>query len=232
LALPGYELIQLGTDGGFIEQPQTLDELLLVPGERADIAVVAKDGAMDPLDWETLPYDRGHGTGDLPAASVFELRPIGDTPIETPLLPDEFLSIPPLGAATVMRELKLDESMMGAHGGHGSAMGPVFSINGHVYPDGERFLANLGDVEEWSVVNTTEMDHPFHLHGFRFQVVSNDGVPPPYLAWHDTVNVPANETVKLRLHLEDHPGTWMFHCHILEHAERGMMGELEVRGAE
>ncbi len=49
------------------------------------------------------------------------------------------------------------------------------------------------------------------------------------MAWRDTVNIPAEQTVKIRLRLEDNPGTWMFHCHILEHAERGMMGELHVR---
>lgn len=117
----------------------------------------------------------------------------------------------------------------GTHAGHGSGpMGPLFSFNGKVYPQGERFAATLGAVEEWSLVNATEMDHPFHLHGFRFQVVSEDGMAPAFNAWHDTINVPADKTVVLRVRLEDHPGTWMFHCHILEHAERGMMGELEV----
>ena len=108
-------------------------------------------------------------------------------------------------------------------------MGPVFSINGEVFPSVTPMVATLGAVEEWSLVNTTTMDHPFHLHGFRFQVVSVDGVAPGFMAWRDTVNIPAEQTVKIRLRLEDNPGTWMFHCHILEHAERGMMGELHVR---
>ena len=123
--------------------------------------------------------------------------------------------------------------MMGGgmhHGGTttGSAtgsMGPVFSFNGEVFPKITPLKAKLGDVEDWSLVNTTMMDHPFHLHGFRFQVVSNIGEP---LAWRDTLNVPANQTVQIRVRLDDHAGMWMFHCHILEHAERGMMGELDV----
>lgn len=120
----------------------------------------------------------------------------------------------------------------GGHGaGHGTSaaeMAPVFSINGKAYPAAEPLRARLGTVEEWTIVNTTEMDHPFHLHGFRFQVVFADGEKPGLVAWRDTVNIPAEQTLKLRLRLEDNPGTWMFHCHILEHAERGMMGELEV----
>jgi FtsP/CotA-like multicopper oxidase with cupredoxin domain len=72
------------------------------------------------------------------------------------------------------------------------------------------------------------MDHPFHLHGFRFQLVSEGGTAPAFEAWRDTINVPAKTTSILRVRFDDHPGTWMFHCHILEHAERGMAGELVV----
>ena len=93
---------------------------------------------------------------------------------------------------------------------------------------GEPFMSTLETVEEWAVVNDTEMDHPFHVHGFRFQLVDATGAPER--ACRDTVNVPAKTTVRLRMRLEDHPGRWMFHCHILEHAERGMMGEFEVSG--
>ena len=117
---------------------------------------------------------------------------------------------------------------MGGHAGHG-AMGPVFTINGRAYPDTERLQATLGAVEDWAIVNNTEMDHPFHLHGFRFQVVTEGAVGPAFRAWRDTINVRANSTSILRVRFDDQPGTWMFHCHILEHAERGMAGELMVR---
>jgi FtsP/CotA-like multicopper oxidase with cupredoxin domain len=72
------------------------------------------------------------------------------------------------------------------------------------------------------------MDHPFHLHGFFFQVLSRGGAPEPYRAWKDTVNVPARTTVRLSVRFEGHPGLWMYRCHILEHGERGMAGELNV----
>jgi len=107
-------------------------------------------------------------------------------------------------------------------------MATVFSINGEVFPDVTPLAGTLGTVEEWSVVNMTEMDHPFHLHGFRFQVVSEGGVAPAFIGWRDSINIPADKTVNFRVQLEDNPGSWMFHCHILEHAERGMMGQLNV----
>ena len=71
------------------------------------------------------------------------------------------------------------------------------------------------------------MDHPFHLHGMFFQVLDVDGVPPAQAGWKDTVNVPQRKTLRFAVRYGE-PGMWMYHCHILEHAERGMMGELMV----
>ncbi len=234
LALPGHRLIQIGTDGGLLSAPREADELLLVPGERADVLVIATGEANASMEWMSLRYDRGHGTGELPDAVVFQMKHGGDAPIMTPALPDSFMPIAALPEAAVKRELKLEESMdMGgshgsAHGSSTTGMAPVFSINGQIYPDATPFTAALNAVEEWQIVNTTEMDHPFHLHGFRFQVVSVEGVAPGFIAWRDSINIPAEKTVTFRVRLEDNPGKWMFHCHILEHAERGMMGELDV----
>jgi FtsP/CotA-like multicopper oxidase with cupredoxin domain len=232
LTLPGHRLIQIGSDGGLLTAPFERDDLLLVPGERVDVVVTATGDEGEALDWKTLRYNRGHGTGNLPDAVVFQMRNDEAAPVSTPPVPASLATIPELPRATVQRELRLEESMGGgAHAGHGSGgamMAPVFSINGQVYPDATPLRALLETVEEWSIVNTTEMDHPFHLHGFRFQVVSENGVAPGFTAWRDSINVPAEQTVVFRVRLEDHPGTWMFHCHILEHAEHGMMGELEV----
>ncbi len=230
LALPGKSFNLIGTDGGLLETPRKLRELLLVPGQRADVLVAADDAADAALEWQTLPYDRGHGTGALPESAVFQMRSTADDAVTTPSVPSELATIEPLSEPTVRRRFELEESM-GAHSGHmgSSGMGAVFSINGFVYPDVENLSSALDTVEEWSIVNTTTMDHPFHLHGFRFQVRSDDGAAPDFLAWRDTVNVRAETTTRFRVKLEDNAGTWMFHCHILEHAERGMMGELEVQ---
>jgi FtsP/CotA-like multicopper oxidase with cupredoxin domain len=92
--------------------------------------------------------------------------------------------------------------------------------------------ATQGQVEFWDIVNNTSMDHPFHIHGTQFQLESRDAAgvvtPAPYRAWLDTVNVPARQsaTIKVRQTMS---GKRMFHCHILEHEDAGMMGVLEVR---
>jgi FtsP/CotA-like multicopper oxidase with cupredoxin domain len=103
-------------------------------------------------------------------------------------------------------------------------------INGRIF-DMSRVdvSAPLGATEIWGVENLVGMDHPFHLHGFRFQVLERNGVAEPYRSWKDTVNVPKHETVRFIVRYDDFSGKWMFHCHILDHEDHGMMGILEVR---
>ena len=89
--------------------------------------------------------------------------------------------------------------------------------------------ARLGATEIWEVENLVGMDHPFHLHGFQFQVLDRGGVPEPFVSWKDSVNVPRNSKVRIIVRFEDFAGKWMFHCHILDHEDMGMMGILELR---
>jgi FtsP/CotA-like multicopper oxidase with cupredoxin domain len=103
-------------------------------------------------------------------------------------------------------------------------------INHHHFdPDRVDISARLGDTELWAIQNLDGMDHPFHLHGFRFQVLERNGAPEPFPAWEDTVNIPKGQSVLLIVRYQDHPGKRMFHCHILDHEDYGMMGILEVR---
>jgi FtsP/CotA-like multicopper oxidase with cupredoxin domain len=93
------------------------------------------------------------------------------------------------------------------HGGHGQRDDDV----------------RVGELQVWDLVNETSQDHPFHPHGFFFQVLS-DGPP----AWKDTVNVPQKAQVRIAWLPDDRPGEWMYHCHILEHHAMGMMAHFRV----
>jgi FtsP/CotA-like multicopper oxidase with cupredoxin domain len=88
--------------------------------------------------------------------------------------------------------------------------------------------AELGATEIWDIRNLVGMDHPFHLHGFQFQVIDRNGDPVSQRKWEDTVNVPGFETARFIVRYDNYPGKWMFHCHILDHEDQGMMGVLEV----
>jgi FtsP/CotA-like multicopper oxidase with cupredoxin domain len=89
--------------------------------------------------------------------------------------------------------------------------------------------ATLDAIEIWEIENLVGMDHPFHLHGFQFQLLDRDGVPEPFRSWKDVVNVPRHGTARFIVRYASYPGKWMFHCHILDHEDHGMMGILEVR---
>jgi FtsP/CotA-like multicopper oxidase with cupredoxin domain len=85
-----------------------------------------------------------------------------------------------------------------------------------------------GSVEEWTITNTSSMDHPFHLHVWPMQVLSiaGRGIDPP--TWQNVVNVPARSSSVVRIAFDDHTGRTVYHCHILDHEDNGMMGVIEV----
>ena len=204
LDLPGHRFLVIGWDGGPLAQPYETDTLLVAPGERYDVLVeLSADTAL-----RDTYYDRGH---DIPYFDPIPLVTItrgAPTPVSA--LPTTWGSIEPLPieAASTRRFVLAEQET-------------TFSINGEMYPDVTPTPGTAGDVAVWEIVNDTEMDHPFHLHGMSFQVLG-----APHLGWKDTINVPQRETVRFAVRYAS--GRWMYHCHILEHAERGMMGELDV----
>jgi FtsP/CotA-like multicopper oxidase with cupredoxin domain len=86
----------------------------------------------------------------------------------------------------------------------------------------------VGDLQVWEVSNTSLMDHPFHLHGFFFQVLEENGKAPAYKAWKDTYNLKPRTKIKIAWMPDNRPGKWMYHCHIIEHHAAGMMANFEV----
>ena len=106
-------------------------------------------------------------------------------------------------------------------------MGMRFTINGRTF-DHARIdtRVRIGDVEDWDFVNTTMMDHPMHVHTNAFQIVQSDGSAAP--GWKDTVLVKAGQTVRIRTRFEDFTGLSVYHCHILDHEDMGMMGTLQI----
>ncbi len=97
-------------------------------------------------------------------------------------------------------------------------------FNGVAYEHAQPLEARLGETQVWNLVNDTDFAHPFHLHGYFFQVLDDTRVPE----WKDTVNVPSKSAMKIAVKFDERPGMWMYHCHILEHADAGMMGHLHV----
>jgi FtsP/CotA-like multicopper oxidase with cupredoxin domain len=207
LSIGARPLSILGTDGGLLPSPVEATEVLVTPGERVDLAVGPfEDGEELPI--ESLPYDRGKG--ELPQERFATLR-VGTAAPSRAEIPPTLRQIEPLvaGDTPPTRTVSLKALM---HGGLHQRDEPV----------------RVGELQVWDLVNETGQDHPFHLHGFFFQVVEQSGASPPVLAWKDTVNVPRKEQVRIAWLPDDRPGEWMYHCHILEHHAMGMMAHFEV----
>lgn len=230
LAFANASMTVIGSDGGLLEAPVTADEILLSPAERVELVVAFDRPGAATL--ATLDYDRGWmGPGRPEDAGLTLLTvDVSDQPAGTiPSLPERLRPIAPLGAPAVSRRLVFTETM--AMNATGMKVG--FLINGKAF-DMARvdIVAKAGDTELWEIVNRADMDHPFHLHGTQFQVVERErdgkASKPLYLAWKDTVNVARGETVRLAMR-QERPGARMYHCHILEHEQLGMMGIVDVQ---
>ena len=92
----------------------------------------------------------------------------------------------------------------------------------------------VGDLVKIRLVNDPESDHPmqhpFHIHGQRFLVLSTNGVENNNLVWKDTTLLKRGDVVDILLEISN-PGTWLAHCHISEHIESGMKLRIEVEEA-
>ena len=97
--------------------------------------------------------------------------------------------------------------------------------------DGLVYKAVVGDIKKLRIYNDPNsmhpMQHPMHLHGQRFLILSQDGVPNENLVWKDTVLVPKGSTIDILVDFSN-PGQWLLHCHISEHMESGMMTSFSV----
>jgi FtsP/CotA-like multicopper oxidase with cupredoxin domain len=218
LSLGGKEFKIIGTDGGLLEHPRTVSEVLIVPGERIDIAAGPfNDGETFPI--ESLPYSRG--TILKAKQQKFATVKVGKEIPSVAVIPESLRRIEPLAGqnAEITRKVKLSESASLKHG-------VDFFINDDIHINDKP--VKVGDLQIWEISNTSAMDHPFHLHGFFFQVIEKNGKASEYMAWKDTVNLTPKSKIKIEWMPDNRPGTWMYHCHILEHHAAGMMANFEV----
>jgi len=218
LSLGGMSFRIIATDGGLLETAQDVTEVLLTPGERVDILVGAfAEGEKFAI--ESLPYNRM--TSIKPKHAQYATVKVNTSKPSTAFIPERLRTIESLAPqdAPVSRKIKFSVGPSWKHG-------IDFLVNDNMHTDDK--LVNVGELQVWEVANTSLMDHPFHLHGFFFQVLEENGKAPAYKAWKDTVNLKPRSKVKIAWMPDDRPGMWMYHCHILEHHEAGMMAHFEV----
>lgn len=247
LALDDRPFYLIATDGGAIAQPRERSELLLSPGERADVLVRGDEGAAS-VNLVNRPYNRsrmgggmmgnGGGMGRMGRDRMGMGRMGGRESDEAEVLATIAYDGEPVSGRSLPRQLRPVDALPEPSQtrrfvfNHGMARGQgmVFLINGKTF-DGDRtdVQVQLGTVEDWEIVNEGMFDHPFHIHTNPFQVISRNGQSEGDRAWKDVVLVKAGETVRIRTRFQDFPGQTMYHCHILDHEDQGMMGVVDIQ---
>lgn len=210
----GDPFVQIATDGGFLNEPVALKEITLTPSERAeivvdfsqlnttnDLALINEDGSI------LLPFEVSDQSGKI-SRIPGEMNNFS--------LTEEEMDMP------VTKKVELFGMM------------DQVTINGKKFdPERIDFTQQQGVTEVWEIYNKPDemggMIHPFHIHGTQFKIISRDGKEPPEneRGWKDSLSVEPDERVKIAIQFK-HKGVYMFHCHILEHEDNGMMGQVKV----
>jgi FtsP/CotA-like multicopper oxidase with cupredoxin domain len=218
LSIGGVPFRILGTDGGLIEAPVTVTEVLLAPGDRVDLAV-GPFAQGEELAVESLRYWRT--TIKRRKDERFATLRVGAAQPSAAVVPERLRVIEPLAPTSATPNRTVDFGIR-----YSLRRGIDFVVNGERHKVDEP--VKIGELQVWNVVNSTMMDHPFHLHGYFFQVLSVNGKPPAWRSWEDVVNLPPKSTTRIAWMPDGRPGSWMYHCHILEHHAAGMMGHFDV----
>ena len=108
-------------------------------------------------------------------------------------------------------------------------MGGQFLIDGRAFdPDRINQTVRPGTVEEWTIANQSPMNHPFHLHIWPMQLIRKGTVDVADVDVRDVIDVPARQSITVRIAFDRFPGRTVYHCHILDHEDLGMMGVIRM----
>ena len=220
----GHVFRKIGGDGGLTEYSEDHDFIVLGAGERADVLVTPTGEPGGEGLVRSLLHDRGYGSiFGRDFESLFTIRFAEEPPYDPGPLPHTSREMEPYDLERATRidlELTLQEEP------HDQTF--AYGINHVPFWKAKPILASLGETQVWNVTNSTAWSHPLHLHGFFFLVLDEAGEPVRPLEWKDTVDIPHERTVRLAVRFDERPGTWIFHCHILDHAEGGLLSAVHL----
>jgi len=231
-----------GAPIGAMNAGSSLTHVLLPPGSRAEFITAALPIGM-PAELVSLPYDTGPDGTATPYRVLATIRsreeaPAPEMPASTQSVTPKPLASPARLVLAARRKLYFSEDLtdskdpkyfITAEG----AKPKVFRMD-FTKPD---IIVHQGTVEHWVVENRAREAHAFHIHQLHFQVLERDGKRLNDPVFRDTIDLPFWDgksrwypSVKLRMDFRSPEivGTFVFHCHILEHEDRGMMGSIQV----
>ncbi len=219
----------IASDGGFLEHPVAMNSIVLSAGERAEIILDLGGAAVE--EELILLVDQMKG-------SRFEAMRIkvGSPAESNAALPSDLRPLDriPESEASIIRGFTMETMAMGGGRMGMGMMGRRLTINGKKM-DINRIdeQVKLSSTEIWEITNQSvmmmSMPHSMHLHDVQFQILSRNGQTPPHEQGRkDTVLIMPGETVRIISRFRDYTGVYMYHCHLLEHEDDGMMGQFKV----
>lgn len=221
LSLDGRPFTVLGWDGNTGTQAYTETELLIGPSARVTVLVDGPPAGNYPL--KVLKANTGPAGDTYPEQLLATLVSAGE-PIEPTKITSAFPAKPDLREA----EIAVKRSFVFQDANYDPNL---FLINGEQF-DFTRVntTVKLGDTEEWVLTNPSSELHQFHIHQTDFQVVAINGKALPFTGYRDNIYIPTNGSVTVRIPFTDPIilGKFVYHCHILEHEDGGMMAVIQI----
>lgn len=222
LSIDGASWRVIGTDGGLLEEPYETDRLTMAVGQRFDVEMTFDDTEGAKLNTHVLV---GDGEGGV-TEEVFSIVDVDVEASDKEPMEIEWPEIDLPDGTDVDRSVTIDFDVAQNEFG-----GTEWQLNGEADRMEPLFEFEKGERVQIKLRNNAGPEHPFHLHGQFFTVVDDGRAWTEQPGLKDSVLVPGMETVEIVAYF-DNPGQWMAHCHILEHAELGMMSEIVVNDQE
>jgi spore coat protein A len=220
-------LHQIGTDGGLFATRVPRPTIALSPSDRADVIVDFSQYA--PGDALRL-WNDDNNASDGTTDQVMQFRVVSPTGADASNLPDALSTIGRYREEDVVRTRTLQLS----RGIDGDGRVRLL-LDGKRWDDEISEVVRQGDLEVWEIVNTTGEEHPIHLHLEAFQVLRRQSVGGSEIpledyeqGWEDTFAVPNGQAVQFMVKFSKFTGTFVWHCHILEHEDHEMMRPLRI----
>ena len=216
--LEGNPFYVIGEDGNAPGKMWLASHLVLPPGKRYD--VLAQFGPPGTYALKTLRYSTGPGGDEYPEARLATLTVAGN-----PVKGQKSLAKQALGASGLPNPtLPPKEKVLTENEQTGE-----FMINGKTFDENRvDDYVPLNAVQDWTFYNKTDEQHPIHIHQDDFWVVARNGEPLTPKGQQDTMIVKPGEKLTARIPFYDFSGKFVYHCHILNHEDHGMMAVVEV----
>jgi len=236
----------VSTDGGLLNQPVSVSHIMLSAGERAEIIVDFSSAYRKKIKLISKAFSVGNGGGGMGGGEMlangapFDVMRFDVTSQITDNI-KLYTSLPQnadINSRLTVAMSDTTRTFVMSMSGMGGGGGMQFLINNKVF-DINRIDETVpsGATEIWEISNTSQIAHPFHAHAIQWQILDRGtigstlvSVTDVDLGWKDTVLVQPNETVRFigKFDPTINYGRYMYHCHILEHEDNGMMGTFEV----